>query len=97
MRLRRAGPARTLILSETPPLNHCYKPSSNPPGLGHIVFPRQEPIVPPFAWQSNKAILLYFTQNSVSEISFGTGVQKGQAFGNGMNVLRNTVHVPKGQ
>ena len=30
----------------------------------------------PFAWQSNKAILFYFTQNSVSEIQFGTSVQR---------------------
>ena len=31
-------------------------------------FRGQEPTVSPFAWQSNKAILFYFTQNSVSEI-----------------------------
>ena len=30
----------------------------------------------PFAWQSNKAILLYFIQKPVSEIQFGTGVQR---------------------
>ena len=35
----------------------------------------------PFAWQSNKAILFYFTQNSVSEIQFCTGVQRSCAFG----------------
>ena len=32
--------------------------------------------VSPFAWQSNKAILFYFTQNSVSEIQFGVRVQR---------------------
>ena len=32
--------------------------------------------MPPFAWQSNKAILFYFAQNSVSEIQFGTDVQR---------------------
>ena len=30
----------------------------------------------PFAWQSNKVILLYFAQNSVSKIQFGTSVQR---------------------
>ena len=30
----------------------------------------------PFAWQSNKATLVYFAQNSVSEIPFGTSVQR---------------------
>ena len=30
----------------------------------------------PFAWESNKAILFYFTQNSVSEIEFGVSVQR---------------------
>ena len=34
----------------------------------------------PFAWQSNKAILFCFTQNSVSEIEFGVRVQR-LAFG----------------
>ena len=32
--------------------------------------------MPPFAWQNNKAILFYFTQNSVSEIRLGTGAQR---------------------
>ena len=35
----------------------------------------------PCAWKNNKAILFYFTQNSASEIWFGTGVQRGRAFG----------------
>ena len=30
----------------------------------------------PFVWQSNKAVLFYFTQNSVSEIGLGTSVQR---------------------
>ena len=30
----------------------------------------------PFAWQSNKAILFYFTQNSVSEVGISTGAQR---------------------
>ena len=38
---------------------------------------KQDPSVYPFAWQSNKAILFYFTQNSVSEIRFGISVQRG--------------------
>ena len=32
--------------------------------------------VSPFAWQSNKAILFYFTQDSVSEVQFGTSAQR---------------------
>ena len=34
-----------------------------------------EPAVSPFAWQNNKAILFFFTQNSVSEIQSGTSAQ----------------------
>ena len=34
----------------------------------------------PFAWKSNKSVLFYFTQNSVSEIQFGDSVQR-QGFG----------------
>ena len=30
----------------------------------------------PFAWQSDKAFLFYFTQNSASKIQFSTGVQR---------------------
>ena len=36
--------------------------------------------VSPFAWQSNKAILLYFTQNSVSRFDLAL-LYRGQAFG----------------
>ena len=43
-------------------------------------FSRQEAAMSPFAFQSNKALLFYFTQNSVSGIQFGTG-QRGWAFG----------------
>ena len=82
MRLRQCRPCSTLILSETPPLNHCYKTLIKSSPVGTHSFSRQEPYVFPFAWQSNKAILFYFTQNSVSEIWFGTSVQRGQAFGN---------------
>ena len=34
----------------------------------------------PFVWQSNKAVLFYFPQNSLSEIRFITGAQRGGAF-----------------
>ena len=30
----------------------------------------------PFAWQSNKAVFFYFTQNSVSDIQFSTRIQR---------------------
>ena len=46
------------------------------PQVGTHSFWGHEPAVSPFAWQSNKAILFYFTQNSVSEVWFGTGVQR---------------------
>ena len=57
------------------------KPFIRSSGVGTHSFSRQEPAVSPFAWQSNKAILFYFTQNSVPEIWFGSGVQRGWAFG----------------
>ena len=44
-------------------------------------FSRQEPALSPFASQSNKALLFYFTQNSVSEIGFSTDIQRSWAFG----------------
>ena len=37
---------------------------------------RTRAAVSPFAWQSNKVILSYFTQNSVSKIQFGTSAQR---------------------
>ena len=30
----------------------------------------------PFAWQSNKAVLFYFAQNSVSNVQLSTGAEK---------------------
>ena len=47
----------------------------------------------PFAWQSNKAILFYFTPNSVSEIQFGVRIQR-QNFsytGEGLQVAHDDV------
>ena len=38
-------------------------------------------LVAPFAWQSSKAILVYFTQNSGSAFLFGIGEQR-PSFGN---------------
>ena len=59
------------------PLNCCYKTRHQiPPGWGTHGFSGQEPNVSPFAWQSNEAILFYFTLNSVSEIRSGTGAQR---------------------
>ena len=39
-------------------------------------FQRQEPTVSPFAWQSNKPVLSYFTQNSISKIWLVLWLQK---------------------
>ena len=66
-------------LSATPPLNHCYKtPHQIPPTpmFGTHNFEGQEVAVSPFAWQSNKAILFYFTWNSASKIWFSTDAQR---------------------
>ena len=46
-----------------------------PPGWD-TVCEGHKPTVAPFAWQSNKAILFYFTQNAVSEIRLCTGAQR---------------------
>ena len=73
-RLKEYRSWHTLILISKPPLNHCYKTPHQIPhlshaaGLGHVVLQGTSPLCPPFAWQSNKAILFYFTQNSVLEI-----------------------------
>ena len=64
------------LLSAIPPLNHGYKTPYQILLGGTHSFWGQEPAVSPFAWQSNKAILLYFIQNSVSEIWFSTGAQR---------------------
>ena len=63
-------------LSATPPLKHCYKTPHQIPLGWDTQFLRHEPTVTPFAWQSSKATLFYFTQKSVSEIPFGTGAQR---------------------
>ena len=60
-------------------LPHDYKAPSKPPMLD-TQFWRHYPILAPFAWQRNKAILFYFTQNSVSKIWFGI-MHRAQAFG----------------
>ena len=44
-----------------------YK-SSLPHQVGTHTVLRGQPAVAPFAWQSNKAMLFYFTKHSVSEI-----------------------------
>ena len=63
-------------LSATLPLNHHSKtPHQIPPRLGHTILRASEPRVP-FAWQNNKAILFYFSQNSVSRIQFSTSLQR---------------------
>ena len=41
---------------------------TRPSQVGTHCFPWHEPTMSPFAWQINKAIHFYFTQNSVSEI-----------------------------
>ena len=58
----------------TPSANHYDKTPHYPPRSGHIVL-RALACCVPFAWQSNKVMLFYFTQNPVSEIQFGTGGQ----------------------
>ena len=45
-------------------------------------FSKQKLGISPFVSQGIKAVLFYFTQNSVTEIWFSTGVQRGQAFSN---------------
>ena len=69
----------TLVLSETPSLSHCYK---NPPPSGvetHSFPGRSQECLPssPFTWQSDKAILFYFTQNSGFWRGIGT---RGQIY-----------------
>ena len=69
--------ARTLewvaISFEPPGKSNCYKTShQNLLGWDTPHFERQGLI----AWQSNKALLFHFTQNSVSEIWFGTSAQR---------------------
>ena len=56
--------------------HHCYKSHQILLGLEAHGFERHQPIVSPFAFQSLKALLFCFTQNSVSKIKFGTDVQR---------------------
>ena len=65
----------TLILPATPPLNHRYKTHQTVLGWD-TQFQGQEPAMAPSAWQSNKAILFYFTQDPVSKVQFSTGAQR---------------------
>ena len=53
----------------------------------------------PFAWQSNKVILFYFTKNSVSEIWFGIGIQRSLNFAINGNwpVSKNSQMMTRGQ
>ena len=73
---RRTGPAHILILSENLPLTYDYKtPHHILPGWDTQLL-GQEPTVCPFDWQSNKALLCYFTQHSLSEVHFDTSAQR---------------------
>ena len=66
-----------LYTHSNPIINPTLEPLnslSKPPRL-ELKFSRLGPIVSLFAWQKNKAILFYFTQNSFSKIEFGTGAQ----------------------
>ena len=78
---RRTGPAHILILSENLPLTYYYKtPQHILPGWDTQLL-GQEPAVSPFDWQSNKALLCYFTQHSLSLRFTLAPVHRGQAFG----------------
>ena len=55
----------------------AMKPLTKSSHLGMHSFSGQESAVAPFAWQSNKALIFYFTQSSVSKVLF-TPVHKGQ-------------------
>ena len=61
-----------------PSLNIYYK-TYYFPKWEYIVSRAGAHCLPAFAWQSTKAILFYFTENSVSEIWFGTSVQRSWA------------------
>ena len=71
-------------------LNHYYNASHYLLQVGTHSFSRQESTVSPFAWKSNKAGLFYFTQSSVSEIWFVTGVQRSWGFGIGFGPQHGT-------
>ena len=57
------------------PCTIAIKVLTKSPSIGTHFF-RAEPVVSSFAWQSNKTIVFCFTQNSVSEIWFGTSSQR---------------------
>jgi len=59
-----------------PPWTIAIKLLSKSSRVGTYSFSGQETSVSPFAWQSNKATLFYFTQNSVLEIGFRAGSQR---------------------
>ena len=63
-------------LSEPCPWTIAIKLLIKSPRGWDTQFLRHDPSVSSFAWQSNKAILFYFTKNSVSEIRFGTGARR---------------------
>ena len=76
-------------LSATPHWNHCYEtPHQIHPKLGHIVLKGMSPPCNPLPGKDNKAIPFYFTQNSVSEIWFGTGTQRPSFQHHGVNTKR---------
>ena len=59
----------------TPFLNHYYETSHYPLQGGTCGFEGMSLLWPLLAWQSSKAVLFYFTQNSVSEIQSDTEVK----------------------
>ena len=87
LRLSSEGPAHAIILSETPPLTYCYKILIKFSGVEMCNFSMLKCCVSLLAWQSNKAILFYFTQNSSPGIWFCTRVQRGWAFCNNLTSL----------
>ena len=64
------------LVSKPPPWTIAIKLFIKSSWVGTHSFLGQEPAVSPFAWQSNKAILFYFTQNSVSEVWCGTSAER---------------------
>ena len=77
---RNACPANTLILSATPPLHHYYKtPREILLGWDHRVFTNRSPLCHLFAWQSNKAVLLYFSKTRSPRFNLAP-VNRSRAF-----------------
>ena len=76
-------------LLATPHWNYCYEtPHQILPKLGHIVLKGMSPPCTLLPGKDNKAIPFYFTQNSVSEIWFGTGTQRPSFQHHGVNTKR---------